>query len=199
MTIKPGDPWGQMVPLPADAVEVHDDDEVAELVTRGTAVLVRGGDLARTLGALTGRSATANALPIDLIETSIDGAPVGVACAHVVARRPWWRGGWLSGPVLLVMHAEFLGSWDVAPRGHPNDGRAEVFETVSLSLRQRLAARRRLRTAAHVPHPEIVTRSVRTASFEYDEELEVLLDGRRTGRASTIAVRVIPDAAVVYA
>ncbi len=191
------------MPRPDDAVVAHCDGEVADLVTTGDrpprAVLVRGGDLGRTLGAATDRPATANALPIDLVETRLDGEPGGIACAHVVARRPWRRGGWLFGPVLLVMNAEFLGDWDVAPRGHPNDGRVEVFETFSLSPRQRLTARRRLRTASHVPHPEITSRSVRRASFEYREPLSVFVDGRPAGRASRIEVRVLADAAVVYA
>lgn len=205
MTIKVGEPWGGVVPTPADLVEVRRDQDVARGVETARndpsapPILVRGGDLARTLGASRSLGPTVNRLPIDLLEVRLDGAPSGVVCAHVVARRPWWKGGWWRGPVVLVMNAEFIGDWDVAPRGHPNDGRAEVFETESMSIRHRVAARRRLRSATHVPHPAIVTRSIRTATIDHGEPLTVFLDGRRAGSATVIEVTVVPDAGVVHA
>jgi diacylglycerol kinase family enzyme len=101
--------------------------------------------------------------------------------------------------VLVVMNAEFLGSWDVAPRGHPNDGRAEVFEAgKDLTLRQRLAARKRLRTATHIPHPAIATRSIRQASWDFAKPMAITVDGRRCGRHTRIDVVVTPDAAILH-
>jgi diacylglycerol kinase family enzyme len=98
------------------------------------------------------------------------------------------------------MNSEFMGEWDVAPRGHPNDGRFESFAVdPAMSVRLRLTARRRLRTGTHVPHPLITVRSARSATWSFSEPLEVLVDGRRAGRARTIAVAVEPDAGVVYA
>ena len=205
MTIKPGEPWGSAVPLPAEYIEVRDDAEVARRLRAAEddrsapAVVIRGGDLGRTLGATGGDRPTVNELPLDLFEIRLDDADVYLGCAHLVAHRPWWRGGWWRGPVLLVMNAEFIGAWDVAPRGHPNDGRVDVFEAApDMSIRQRLAARRRLRSATHVPHPSIVKRSVRTATYDYPEALTIRIDGRNIGRAATIQVTVRPDAAVVY-
>ena len=66
-------------------------------------------------------------LPIDLLEVATDRG-AAIACAHVLVRSSWSRGGWWHGPVIAVMNAQFLGDWDVAPRGHPNDGRVEVVE-----------------------------------------------------------------------
>jgi diacylglycerol kinase family enzyme len=105
----------------------------------------------------------------------------------------------LRGPIVLVMNAEFIGEWDVAPRGHPNDGRVEVVEAGDLRLRERMAARRRLPAAAHVPHPRIVTRSVRSARWTFAAPVEVRLDGVAAGTARTVAITVLPDAAVVHA
>lgn len=205
MTIKPGQPWGSDVAPPAGLLEMRHDDEIAQHLAAARddptvpPLLVRGGDLGRTLGVPSTRGATVNRLPIDLVEVRLDGDAAGVVCAHVVARRPWWKGGWWLGPVVLVMNAEFIGPWDVAPRGHPNDGRVEVFETGSMPIRERLVARRRLGSATHVPHPAITTRSIRHGRIDHGERLEVFLDGRRAGRASTIEVRVIADAGIVYA
>lgn len=204
MTIERGQPWGRSVPRPDDLVVVDDDHALAAALSAvdrsHPPTSVRGGDLARTLGVVSDRT-TLNELPIDLLEVRLDGATEShTACAHVIARSPWMRGGWWRGPVLAVMNAEFLGEFDVAPRGHPNDGRVETFEAdASMSIRQRLAARRRLRNATHVPHPSVTTRSVRDATWTFQRSLEVFVDGRHVGRATTIAVTVVADAAVVYA
>ncbi|MGI9644684.1 MAG: hypothetical protein ACR2O6_05165, partial [Ilumatobacteraceae bacterium] len=98
------------------------------------------------------------------------------------------------------MNAEFLGGWDVAPRGHPNDGRVETqLASPALSMRDRWSARRRLSGGTHVPHPDITTRSVRSATWTFEHPLTVSVDGRRVGRSKTVSVEVRPDAGVLYA
>jgi hypothetical protein len=209
MTIKPGEAWGRPVARPPGLVVVRSDAELAAALSsdRRAPVGVGGGDLARTLGVTSTTApaiatrATLNEFPIDLLEVRLDGddAPI-VACAHVIARSPLGRGRWLGGRIVAVMNAEFIGDWDVAPRGHPNDGRAEVFDVdPSMSVRERLAARRRLPTGTHVPHPRIATRSIRTGSWDFERPREIVVDGRRVGRASTLSVAVVADAASVYA
>jgi hypothetical protein len=203
MTIRRGAAWGRAVAPPDGlVVALSDADVVQALGEHPTApVAVGGGDLARTLGnpPIVGRP-TLNALEIDLVEVRLDGGRPHRACAHVVLRPPWWRGGWLRGAAVVVMNAEYLGRWDVAPRGHPNDGRAEVFEVASsMGVRTRLRARRRARTAAHVPHPDIVQRSIRAAQWSFPNPVEVTVDGRRVGAARTIDIAVVPDAATVLA
>jgi len=204
MTIRPDEPWGREVPRPDDLYVVADDRALAiELAcAERRPVAVASGDVLRTLGnpALADR-ATLNELPIDLIEVRLDDSGESRhACAHVVARWPWWRGGWLRGPILLVMNCEFRGAWDVAPRGHPNDGRVESFQVEpTFGLRDRLVARRRIRTALHVPHPAIATRSIRMATWTFPTSMVVIADGHSIGPARTIAVTVVPDAGVLYA
>lgn len=203
MTIERGEPWGRLVPRPDGLVTVEGDAALAAAVTMpGHApVTVRTGDLARSLGVVGAAVPdTVNELPIDLVHVGLDGAAPLTACAHVVARSPWMRGHGWRGPILAVMNAEFIGDWDVAPRGHPNDGRVETFAVdPAMSVRQRLSARRRLRSATHVPHPQVTVRSVRSATWTFPYPLEVVVDGRRVGRARAIDVTVVPDAAVVYA
>ena len=205
MTIGKGGAWGSEVDRPADCSIVESDRAVVAALLddreRTTDVLVRGGDLARTLGAV-GPSdrERVNALPIDLIRVRLDDAVEDTACAHVIARSPWYRGSWWRGPVLAVMNAEFVGVHDVAPRGHPNDGRVETFLVDDhMSLRSRLAARRRLATGTHVPHPSIVTRSVRAAQWTFERDVVVFVDHEAVGRARSIEVTVVADAAVILA
>lgn len=207
MTIEKGRAWGRNVPRPEVIVIAGSDAEVVDQLTVAAhqadapAVVVGGGDLARTLGVvgIDGRS-TVNELSIDLVTVRVDDDRERRACAHVVVRAPWWRGGWFRGQTILVMNAEFIGDWDVAPRGHPSDGRVEVFEVDgSFRLRQRLAARRRVRTGTHVPHPSITTRSVRSASWSFDSYMVVIADGVSMGSATQLDVEVVADAAIVYA
>jgi hypothetical protein len=203
MTIERGQPWGRLVPRPHGLVAVEGDAALASAVATPDhdPVTVRTGDLARSLGVVgSALPAMVNELPIDLVHVALDGGELLTACAHVVARSPWSRGHWVRGPILAVMNAEFIGDWDVAPRGHPNDGRVETFSVdPAMSVRQRLSARRRLRNATHVPHPQITVGSVRSATWTFPSPLEVVVDGRRVGRARRIDVTVVPDAAVVYA
>lgn len=211
MTIGKGGAWGREVERPTDLVVARDDADLAARLERRRAdpaappVAVRSGDLARTLGGTpVGGRSTINELPIDMVTVRLGDveAPARsvLACAHVVIRSPWWRGGWLRGRAVVVMNAEFIRDWDVAPRGHPNDGRVEVFEVdARFGVRQRLAARRRARTATHVPHPLITTRSVRAADWTFASPMTVLVDGVRIAAARDVAITVVADAAVVYA
>jgi hypothetical protein len=202
VTISKGHAWGRTVPRPPGLRVAADDAELAEYLADGTGrpTAVAAGDMWRTVGAagLEGR-AVLNALPLDLLEVRIDDR-VLPAVAHVVAHLPWRRGGWLRGPVIVLMNAEFVGKYDVAPRGHPNDGRIESLSIdEETPLRQRLAMRSRARNASHVPHPRIATRSTRHAEFPALDGLRVVVDGRDRGLAHALSVRVRPDAAVLHA
>ena len=57
------------------------------------------------------------------------------------------------------MNSDHLGTWNVAPRAHPNDGKLDVISVGrGMTFRQRLQARTRLELGTHVPHPAIGSR-----------------------------------------
>jgi hypothetical protein len=196
--IRKGETWGAPGPLPADGIVVRSDAEARAAVTaahRSGAPLptlgLLGGDLCRALGG-TGdearlRSPEAMTLPVDLGAVLVDGR-LHWFVAHLVARRGWWR-----GRVVAVMNAQHLGPWDVAPRGHPGDGRLDVLDG-DLPLGDRWRARRRLRTGTHVPHPAIAERHVAALQLELAAGSHVWLDGEDLGPARTLSIRVEPDA-----
>ena len=198
MTIRRGQPWGVSGPLPDDGVVVRSDAEARLAVERHRRANqpvpplgLLGGDLCRTLGGRGDearlRSPEGTVVPVDLGAVLLDGR-LHWFVAHLVARRSWWR-----GRIVAAMNAEFYRSWDVAPRSHPNDGRLDVFEA-DPPLGDRLKARSRLRTGAHVPHPAIKERRVDAAQFEFASPVSVWLDGERIGAARRLSVRVEPDA-----
>lgn len=198
MTIRKNEPWGQPGALPPHGVVVRSDREANLLVTAARRagepippLGLLGGDLCRTLGG-TGdearlRSPSAMTVPVDLGSVLIDGR-LHWFVAHLVAKRSWW---W--GRVVVAMNAQYLGEWDVAPKGHPNDGRLDVLDG-DLALGQRVQARRRLPLGTHVPHPGIEQRRVEALQIELDRPTPIELDGEPRGLARILSLRVEADA-----
>jgi hypothetical protein len=202
VTVRKGEGWGEPGWLAEDGVVVHSDAEARRVVEaarrageRPPPLGLAGGDLCRTLGGRGDvdrlRSGDAARLPVDLGAVLVDGR-LHWFVAHLVARRSWWH-----GPLLAAMNAEFLGDWDVAPRAHPNDGLLDmVVVDAAMTLTDRIQAKRRLSTGAHVPHPAI--RQSRRPAFqiEFDRPTGVWLDGERIATAASLSVRVEPDAVI---
>ena len=194
MVIRKGEAWGCAAALPDDGVVVTTDAEAAEALEdarrlgRPLPVLgLLGGDLCRTLGGTGDRgrltSAQAMTFPVDLGEILVDGR-IHLFVAHVTA------GARLR---FVAMNAQWLGEWNVSPRGHPNDGRLDVFES-ALSRLDWWQVRRRLPQGAHLPHPRIEERHVPAVQVAFPSALPVHIDGRHLGAAHNLSVRVAPDA-----
>ena len=201
MTIERGQDWGRRVDRPENLVEVADDAAAGALITglrrAGRPLPPLGllaGDLRRTLG----RPDPVTVLDGQVSEFTVDVGVVTVAgeehwfVSHVVARRSWWR-----GEVVAAMNAQFVGAWDVAPRGHPNDGRLDLVRVQDLSVSDRWKASRRLPSGSYLPHPGIEARPVTELDLALAEPLTVRVDGMATGTADRLVLRVEPDALTV--
>jgi hypothetical protein len=201
MTVGRGVDWGRTAPLPTGGVVVRADAEARAVVERARRagepvppLGLLGGDLCRTMGGRGDpdrlRSPAATTLTCDLGCALVDGR-VHWFVAHAVLRRSWWR-----GRVVAVMNAQWIGDWDVAPRAHPGDGLLDVVDG-ELTLGDRWKARTRLPTGTHVPHPAIRTRRAPSVPFDLEPALDVWLDGERVARATSVVLRVEPDALTV--
>ncbi len=192
VTIRKGEEWGSQVARPSDLRICRSDAELATAVAISEAVSlgVSNGDLHRTLGSPASHDRDSmQRLPVDLLRVTADGVAL-VAIAHVVARRSWWR-----GRIVAVMNTDHLGTWNLAPRAHPNDGRFDIVDVApAMSLRDRLQARSRLPNGNHVPHPAITTRAVAAATWTFDQPMRLWIDGVRCGTVSHLEVQIEPDA-----
>ncbi|WP_421120129.1 diacylglycerol/lipid kinase family protein [Aquihabitans daechungensis] len=198
MTIEKHRRWGEHGTLPDDGVLVRSDAEARTLAEQhrraGTAIPalgLLGGDLCRTVGGRGDearlRSSDAMLLPVDLGSVLVDGRQHWFV-SHLVVRRSWW-----CGRVVAVMNAEWIGSWDVAPKSHPNDGLLDVLDG-DLGLDDRFKVRSRLASGTHVPHPGIAQSRVAALQLEFDRPTPVWLDGERIGSAGSLSIRIEPDA-----
>ncbi len=197
MTIEKGQPWGSAVERPDDLLVVDSDAALAAALAErpDRPVTVSAGDVHRSLGSPAPRRAMQR-LPIDLITCRIGDRTVTTvtAVAHVVMRSGWWR-----GPIVAAVNVDHVGVWNVAPRAHPNDGRADVLEvSAAMTLRERWQARSRLPGGTHLPHPAIATSTVRERTWHFDRPLTVWVDGVRVGASDTVSIEVVPDAGAVY-
>jgi len=190
VTIEKGADWGEQVARPGGLIVATSDAELAELAAGASMapLAASSGDLHRTLGR--GHDGpTVHLVPLDMLRVVADGVEL-CAVAHVVARRSWWH-----GPIVGVFNCEHLGRWDAAPRGHPNDGRADVIEVdATMTRRARVQAWRRLPSGTHIPHPAIRVSQRSAASWEFVRPLVLYVDGRRRGEVRRLAVTVDPDA-----
>lgn len=199
MSIRKGEDWGDDAPVPPDAVSVDSDDAARAIVsahrrarTDIPPLVLTDGDLARTLGGGGHRADGARThVTADLGAVLVDGR-LHWFVAHLVARRSWWR-----GRVVIAANAAFLGSWNIAPRAHPGDGRLDLLDA-NPSFSDRLAARERLPLGTHVPHPDIAVRRGSAFQIDLDRPTPIRLDGAAVGSARSLAIRVEPDALDVW-
>lgn len=202
MTVRKGEAWGSIGPAPGRMLTAVDDRELRRIVRTALAagqqppaVGLLGGDMMRAVGGsgdperFSGEVAV---LPVDVLRVEVDGA-VEWCCSHVVARRRWWR-----GEIVAAMNAQHIGSWDVAPRAHPGDGKVDVVRVdPAMTWRDRARARGRLAQGTHVPHPHIEVRQRAEVDLQFVRPMRLELDGEPWIRASAVRIVVLPDALTV--
>jgi hypothetical protein len=202
VSVRKNQDWGEIADVP-DGIEWFSSDRAAaekiSIARRANRPLpqigLTGGDLHRTLGGTRSSPAppgtSATRLSIDLGAALLDGK-IHWFLAHLVARRSWLR-----GRVVVAANAAHLGSWNIAPRAHPGDGRLDTLE-IDLGLADRLKARGRLPLGTHVPHPDITMRRPKAGQWEFSRPMPVYLDGARVASATSLSVRLEPDAVELW-
>lgn len=187
----------------ATIITARIDTRAIDGVVEPIVVGLRGGDLHRTLGSphhsvAELHSGEGMGFPIDVgifEPDDLDLGGRGVFVAHMVATASS-RGALWNGRTIIAMNAAFRGDQNVAPRGHPNDGRLTVIDG-ALGLVDRRRALARVVTGSHLPHPDLTVRRVLEQRFVVDRPMTVRLDGQVIGRSRSFTLRCIPDAATI--
>ncbi len=214
MTIKRGQSWGERRRVPDDLAVAHCDAEAAALIAAGCReFLLTGGDMWRTIGgsSVSESDPERTVLTLDSLVATYrhDNAVVQQPLfAHAVlttseevtgsSLTSWVRRCRNRKTTTYVMNAQFLGSWDLIPRGHPNDGKFEVL-TISAAMpwRQRREFRRRLPTGTHIPHPLVHMHSI-TSSWHASAQGTAIIDGTEIGVIEDLTVTIGPDSLTVW-
>lgn len=210
VTIKKGESWGEPGVLEESGLVVSTDYELAELLQGyrmreqvPPVIAVLGGALHRTLGSpqrdvAALRSGQGYVFPLDvgiLQFFDSEGTQREVLfVAHCQAstdpRMRLWK-----GRTVLAMNASFMGTLNLGPRAHPNDGRLDVTEG-QLKWAERKQARSRAVTGAHLPHPSLHERRVSSRmQFSSGSMFDLSTDGRLQGKSAEFSITCIPDAA----
>lgn len=200
MTIKPGRPWGERRVPPSELDRADSDGDATALIAVGhREFLLTGGDMWRTIGGSASHDGLRTVVPVDLltIEFGVGGMVEHTwALAHAVFDRSMGTFG--RGDISYVMNAQYLGQWDLAPRGHPNDGRMDVVTiSADMSWRQRRLLRRRLPTGTHLPHPQIRTQSL-ADPWTAGEPGTLTLDGTRRVSVERVRIGLEADALTIW-
>lgn len=228
MSIAKGRDWGEVGPIPDEAVAAATDAEAAAVVAAARRaghpappVMLTGGDLARTLGSA-GPPPAADAVPAEEVRCSTTaGSAAGGGLTGGGQPRQGARVFVDAGAALVDGRLVWFAAHLVARRAWWRGrvlvvanaafmGRANVAPRAhpgdgrldvldcKLGLGARIRARSRLAAGTHVPHPAIKQRRVAAAQFDLDPALDVYADGRRLARAGTVSVRVEPAALEIW-
>jgi len=207
MTIRKGQDWGERVETPTDLLVFTDDSSantyLKEVFANGRelqSIAILNSNLARVFGlnGATIGSTTMLRTRLDLIEVSY------VLLSSQTAKMNYLgnaiiRNGWLRGAITGVFNSSFIGSWDCAPKAHPNDSKLDVVSIdQSMSVRQRLTAKRLVKLGSHLPHPKIGYKQTENFKINLQEPAHLFVDSIDLGMVRQCDFRVISDALSLY-
>ena len=189
-----GEQWGIPTTRTEVDVLVSSDSQLAASSTESR-LIVTGGDIAHCLGDPSTPEIGADCIevPIDALHVLVnmnDGSTVSRCVAsHVMI------GQWMRGRLITISNCGFIGTKNVSPRAHPNDGFFDVMcLDPAMSTRQRIRARQKSTLGTHLPHPLLETSRGRSVNFSAISRNEVLrLDGDRIRGWKTVRVEIVPD------
>ena len=188
--IERGEQWGVPTTCTPSDVMVTGDYELS-LSTTDSRLIVCGGDIAHSLGdpqpPIVGDNCTE--VPIDALRVLItlrNGTTHSyIAASHVMI------GEWLRGRLVCVSNSGFIGTRNVSPRAHPNDGLFDVMILAPVSKIEFLKVFPKVFSGKHISHPAVTIRRCREITIEADAI--AYSDGERVGPLP-ITAKVVPKA-----
>lgn len=192
--IRRGEQWGVPTTCTSNDVLVIGDRELAMSSTENR-LIVNGGDIAHSLG-----DPQAPDVGDQCTEVAIDALRISITFRNgsthtMIGSSHLMIGNWLRGRFICISNGGFIGSWNVSPRAHPNDGLFDVMSLDSaMRLRQRFRARQRSVLGTHTPHPLVESGRNKKIEFSSRSRRESLcVDGRQIQSWSDVSIEIVPD------
>lgn len=198
MTIRKGEQWGSRIAMPSHIRHVSSDAEIA-LCTSDDFISISNGDIHLTLGSpvLQKNEAECTLLLIDALQVHIlltDGSEnVSLAASCIEIGR--FFSVLHRHRFICITNGGIVDSRNLAPRAHPNDGRFDVITVeASMSIRERLIARKKALTGSHLPHPCLSVRQSESFSTQRQGHRDdLVIDGVIISDWTEVSVSILPD------
>ena len=207
MTIKRGDAWGQVEKTPHNLrwceTDRDADDYLTNQILTGSPVeniAIRKSNVGREVG-LSGATSGRDTM----LMTKFDVVRVQYELVDRTTKTEFFLGhallrkSLIRGEVTGVFNTSFIKNFNCAPRSHPNDGKLDILQVdESMSLRQRLAARRLMKLGAHLPHPKIRYFQTNQHTTQNITGVNLFVDSKLLGCVNQCEFESIPDAVSLY-
>lgn len=176
--------------LPDGAVLCNGDAECAEAASAGLSFIPMAGQLAHSLGASWIPRVTAkNCVILKVDQIMVKATTSDGEIFHFNAISDFTFGNYWHGQYSVVTSTGWSGGVEVCPRAHPGDGVLDHLEVDSaMPLRQRIRARRKMRSGTHLPHPSL--RVSRSADFMLAGPRLLTIDGVARGKYAQVECAV---------
>lgn len=189
--------FGRVDVVPNGTAPCNSDPECAEAVESGLPILPVAGVLAHSLGvgslpASPGQPCIILGIDrIVVIAKSSRGESFSFSAISDITFGNYWH-----GQFHVVTSTGWSGGREVCPRAHPGDGVLDYLRIEeSMSFRQRLKARRKMRSGSHLPHPGLRVSRIESLILQGPNLLTV--DGVPRGRYVLVECCIDPGRAQV--
>lgn len=187
MPISPGSSWGEPL-TDISEVEVFDTEyALAQHVLAAGNGLYASLSCPDLLASIGGDAASPTQYIWDLGVVALDTGERFAFTSWVAIGQPYKRRS------QIVLNIPIYKGNRLSLRTHPNNGTLEKFE-FDLSFRHRRQFVDRLKSGAHLPHPDVSTKRFKTDSVNLRSAQEVIVDGVSVGQAKSASFEVIQDA-----
>lgn len=183
--------------VPDDAIFCNSDAECAEAAASGIPFIPLAGELAHALGAGSALiSAGQQCVILSIDQILIKATSTSGEIFHFNAISDLTFGSYWHGEFHVITSTGWTGGREVCPRAHPGDGVLDYLRVeTAMSLRQRLKARRKMRSGTHLPHPSL--RVSRLTSLTLEGPLLLIVDGVARGKYAQIDCSIEASSAQV--
>ena len=189
MVISKGEDWGE--DYDGEVVDSFDSEfELAQIVKKSyesgnrLVASLTQGDLLNSFG---GGSNRKRIYEMDFCIAELDDKIEYAFISFFSAGKPF-----RSADVNFAINGTSVGSWQLGPRSHPNDGLLDITRG-TMTLTQLFLARKKAKNGAHLPHPNLKYKRLEKDEWCFKKPKPIFCDQKYLGKAKKVKLWVIGD------